>query len=76
MKNEKITGSTIKFQKILKHYMKHKGLQIELTLKNGSHVTVGGNRKLEEDSIVHLYRGKEDFRVPLSEIKKADIYAI
>jgi len=76
MKNQKLTGSAKQFQKILKHYMKHKGLQIELTLKNGSHVTVGGNRKLEEDSIIHLYRGQVDFKVPLSEIKKADIYAI
>ncbi|MDH5717996.1 MAG: hypothetical protein OEZ22_10200 [Spirochaetia bacterium] len=77
MKNKNLTGSAKKFQKILKHYMKHKGLQIEVTLKNGENVTIDGNRKLSGNDIVRTDRwGIETFRVDITDIKKADIYAI
>ncbi|MCS6984933.1 MAG: hypothetical protein NZM25_07410 [Leptospiraceae bacterium] len=76
MKHEQIAPSKERFKLILSRYVKHSGLEIELTLKNGEIVTISPQRKIEGDEIVQFLSNGEVRRIPLKDIRKAEIYAM
>lgn len=75
MKHSQIAPSEERLKLILSKYLKHTGLEIELTLKNGQVITVSRLRKMENNEIVHTLENGEVRRIPLKEIQKAEIYA-
>jgi len=52
MQKPSIAASRNKFRKVLSQYVKHQGLDIEVTLKSGERVTLSKMRKIEGDRVV------------------------
>lgn len=90
-KNSKVVSRTIKkkepprihlekevnpFVKNLSTYLKHQGLEIELTLKDGQRFIVKSNRKLIDNEIIQYQGQAESFRVHLRDIQQADVYVV
>lgn len=64
------------FVKNLTTYLKHQGLEIELTLHDGKRFVVKSNRQLIDDQIIQFKGRTESFRVNLHDIRQADIYVV
>lgn len=64
------------FVKNLTTYLKHQGLEIELTLHSGKRLVVKSNRQLIDDQIIQFKGKSESFRVSLQDIRQADIYVV
>ncbi len=65
-----------KFTQVLENYVKHKTLEIEVTLKNGRRIIIDENREMKNGEIIqHMPNGK-DLAIAIKDIKKADIFAI
>jgi len=71
-----IAKDTKDFIKTLKNYVKHQGLELELTLNNGQRIIIERNRKLEGNDIVQYFDNQEGIRVNLNDIKRADVYSV
>ena len=71
--SKKISKTSQEFFLSLEKYVKHKSLELELTLRNGEQVVIKGSRKIVGGEIVVL--PLENVRVPLKQIKSAQIYA-
>ena len=65
-----------KFFKTLENYVKHKTLEIELTLKNGQKVIIDEHRELDGYDVVQHFDQGESLRIAISDIRSADIYAV
>lgn len=76
MKNEQIAPSPERFRTILGRYIKHSGLEIEVTLKSGETMLISKMRKLEGDEIVQYSKTGEATRIAIKEIKKAEVFAV
>lgn len=64
------------FVKNLTTYLKHQGLEIELTMKDGQRLVVKSNRQLVDDQIIQFKGSNESFRVNLSDVRQADVYVV
>ncbi len=47
-----IAASRNKFKKVLSQYVKHQGLDLEVTLKTGERITLSKMRKIEGENVV------------------------
>jgi hypothetical protein len=54
MRKPSIAASRNKFKKVLSQYVKHQGLDLEVTLRNGERVTLSKMRAIEGDNVVSL----------------------
>jgi len=64
------------FVNTLEKYLKHSGLEIVFTLKNGKRVIMNGKKQMEGNEIIQ-YLGKEKgIILDLNDIKSADVYAL
>ena len=54
MRKPSIAASRNKFRKVLSQYVKHQGLDLEVTLKTGERVTLSKMRVIEGDNVVSL----------------------
>lgn len=70
----RINGNENKLKKLLNIYSKHKGLTIELTLKNGEKLVMNKERRLEENVLIDVYPFGNERKIPLEEINRADIF--
>ncbi|HMV37504.1 MAG TPA: hypothetical protein PKD60_16495 [Turneriella sp.] len=52
MRKPSIAASRNKFRKVLSQYVKHQGLDLEVTMKNGERVTLSKMRKIEGDQVI------------------------
>ena len=52
MRKPSIAASRNKFRKVLSQYVKHQGLDLEVTLKSGQRVTLSKMRKIEGDQVI------------------------
>jgi len=64
------------FTKSIEKYIKHNGLEIVFTLKNGQRVAVNGKRKLIGNDVVQYYGNEPGIIIPLTDIQSADVYAL
>jgi len=62
------------FIETLTKYVKHQGIELELTLKDEKKVYVNRNRFLDGNELVQFYGDKETSRIHLTKIKKAEIF--
>lgn len=74
--NKNIEANQDKFKKILGTYVKHAGLEIELTLKNGNKLLIAKKRALQGDFLIQTSKSGSQEIIPIQEISKADIYAV
>lgn len=63
------------FKKTILTYVKHKGLELELTLQDGNVVKMIGPRKVENEAIVQTYGDGRSVMVPLAHIRRAEVFA-
>lgn len=52
MRKPSIAASRNKFRKVLAQYVKHQGLDLEVTMKSGERVTLSKMRKIEGDQVI------------------------
>lgn len=52
MRKPSIAASRNKFKKVLSQYVKHQGLDLEVTMKSGEKVTLSKMRKMEGETVV------------------------
>ena len=64
------------FVSTIEKYLKHRGLEIVFTLKNGKKVTMNGRRKLVGSDIIQYFGEEEGIILPLTDIQTADVYAL
>lgn len=76
MNNEQIAPTPERFRVILGRYIKHSGLEIEVTLKSGETMLISKMRKLEGDEIIQFGKTGESGRIHLAQIKKAEVFAV
>ena len=74
--NNELEASQEKFKKILGTYVKHAGLEIELTLKNGNKLVIAKKRQMQGDFLIQTSKTGSEELIPIQEIQKADIYAV
>ncbi len=72
--NANIEGNQDKLKRLLGIYAKHKGLTIELLLKNGETVVMHPNRRVEPNAVVDMAPRGIERRIFFEEINRADIY--
>ena len=63
------------FKLMLTKYIAIRGLDIIVILKDGSEVELFKNRKIIDDVIITLEKGKGEKRISLSDIKSVDMFA-
>lgn len=73
--NTEIEKTHDHFVKMIKRYVKHKGLELELTLKNGETILIKRDRELVGQFIVTGATNSPQAKIALSEISRADVYA-
>ncbi len=64
-----------KFKKLLEKYLAIKGLDIVIYLNNGRMIELNKNRMLKKNSIIVVDKNNKETKIPLSKIKKVDLYA-
>lgn len=69
-------STSSEFTSNLEKYIKHRGLDIVFTLKNGQRVTMSGKRTIEGNEIIQYYGTEKGVIVQLQDIDSADIYAL
>ncbi len=69
-------STTAEFTANLEKYIKHRGLDIVFTLKNGQRVTMSGHRKIIGQEIVQYFQGEAGISVHMNDVLTADIYAL
>ncbi|MCS6971977.1 MAG: hypothetical protein N2Z22_03985 [Turneriella sp.] len=74
MRKPSIAASRNKFRKILAQYVKHQGLDLEVTLKNGERITLSKMRRLEGDRIVSFNARGARSELPIQEIQQLEVY--
>ncbi len=52
MRKPSIAASRNKFKKILSQYVKHQGLDLEVTLRTGERITLSKMRSIEGDNVI------------------------
>ncbi|MDR3237982.1 MAG: hypothetical protein LBT84_05715 [Spirochaetia bacterium] len=63
------------FKTMLQKYLDIKGLDIVVVLEDGREIELYKNRTIINDAIITLEKGKDELRIPLSEIKSVDCFA-
>ena len=63
------------FKTMLQKYLDIKGLDIVVILEDGTEIELYKNRMIINDAIITLEKGKEELRIPLSQIKSVDCFA-
>jgi len=63
------------FKTMLQKYLDIKGLDIVVILEDGTKIELYKNRTIINDTIITLEKGKEELRIPLSQIKSVDCFA-
>lgn len=65
-----------KIVKVLSQYVKHKNLEIELTLKDGRRILLERDRELKNDKIIVGTDSPMPHEILVREIRKAEVYAL
>ncbi|GAB4433122.1 MAG: hypothetical protein OHK0011_16110 [Turneriella sp.] len=74
MRKPSIAASRNKFRKILAQYVKHQGLDLEVTLKTGERVTLSKMRVIEGDNVVSLTARGGRSILPIRDIQHLEVY--
>ena len=73
---KKITGDRKKLDRILNLYIKHKGLEIEITMKDGQTYLLDREREMSKDTISFTPLHGQPKSIAVREIKKAEVFAV
>jgi hypothetical protein len=74
MRKPSIATSRNKFRKILSQYVKHQGLDLEVTLRTGERVTLSKIRQIEGDTVVSFTPRGGRSVLPIRDIKHLEVY--
>ncbi len=64
-----------RFFSLLKRYISIKTIQIVITMRSGEEIIISSNRDIINEELVITENSKAVRRIPLTEIRKADLYA-
>ena len=74
MRKPSIAASRNKFRKVLSQYVKHQGLDLEVTLKTGERVTLSKMRVIEGDNVVSLSARGGRSILAIRDIQHLEVY--
>lgn len=74
MRKPSIAASRNKFRKILAQYVKHQGLDLEVTLKSGERVTLSKMRTIEGDKVISFTARGGKSELAIRDIKQLEVY--
>ncbi|MBV6493206.1 MAG: hypothetical protein LDLANPLL_01221 [Turneriella sp.] len=74
MHKPSIAASRNKFKKILSQYVKHQGLDLEVTLKTGERVTLSKMRKIEGDHVVSRTARGAESSLAIRDIRHLEVF--
>lgn len=74
MRKPSIAASRNKFRKVLSQYIKHQGLDLEVTLKSGERVTLSKMRSIEGDNIVSMTARGGRSILAIRDIQQLEVY--
>lgn len=74
MRKPSIAASRNKFRKVLSQYIKHQGLDLEVTLKNGERVTLSKMRVIEGDNVVSTTARGSRSILAIRDIQQLEVY--
>ncbi|HMV37439.1 MAG TPA: hypothetical protein PKM44_16315 [Turneriella sp.] len=74
MRKPSIAASRNKFRKVLSQYVKHQGLDLEVTLKTGERVTLSKMRVIEGDNVVSLTARGGRSILAIRDIQHLEVY--
>lgn len=74
MRKPSIAASRNKFRKVLSQYIKHQGLDLEVTMKNGERVTLSKMRAIEGDNVVSLTARGGRSILAIRDIQQLEVY--
>lgn len=74
MRKPSIAASRNKFRKILSHYVKHQGLDLEVTLRSGERITLSKMRTIEGDNVISTTARGNRSVLPIREIRQLEVY--
>lgn len=74
MRKPSIAASRNKFRKILAQYVKHQGLDLEVTLKNGERITLSKMRSIEGDKVISVTARGAKSELAIHDIKQLEVY--
>lgn len=74
MEKPTIKANQAKFRKILGQYIKHKGLDIELTMKDGNRLVMTKMRRIEGEILVQTNARGETSVIPIQDIRNLEVY--
>ncbi|MFO1480413.1 MAG: hypothetical protein U1F40_09465 [Turneriella sp.] len=74
MRKPSIAASRNKFRKVLSQYVKHQGLDLEVTLKTGERVTLSKMRIIEGDNVVSLTARGGRSILAIRDIQHLEVY--
>lgn len=74
MRKPSIAASRNKFRKVLSQYIKHQGLDLEVTLKSGERVTLSKMRSIEGDNVVSTTARGGRSILAIRDIQQLEVY--
>jgi hypothetical protein len=74
MRKPSIAASRNKFKKILSHYVKHQGLDLEVTLRNGQRITLSKMRSIEGDKVISTTARGGRSVLAISDIQHLEVF--
>ena len=74
MRKPSIAASRNKFRKVLSQYIKHQGLDLEVTLKSGERVTLSKMRSIEGDNVVSMTARGGRSILAIRDIQQLEVY--
>lgn len=64
-----------KFKTLLNKYLKIKGLDIIVIMKDGKEIELNKNRKLVNNDIIYRDKHNSESKIPISKIQYVDFFA-
>jgi len=74
MKKPSIATGRAKFKKILSNYIKHKGLDLEVTMKSGEKLTLSKMRKIEGEQLIHMNARGHESSLYIRDIRNLEVF--
>jgi hypothetical protein len=74
MRKPSIAASRNKFRKVLSQYIKHQGLDLEVTLKNGERITLAKMRRIEGDKVISTTPRGVQSALSINDIQQLEVF--
>lgn len=74
MRKPSIAASRNKFKKVLSQYVKHQGLDLEVTLKSGEKVTLSKMRAIEGEHVVQTTSRGARSILAIRDIRQLEVF--